>query len=381
MRYDTQVMLVSHQPTPNLTPALDPELQPRRVIMLVSPDMRQRAEWLTDVLRPRGIHLESVPIPDAHAVHDLRQRLQALARKETGAIALNLTGGTKLMSIAAYEAFHAQGHAIFYVHPEHDRLIWLHPDDRPAYDLANRIRLDAFFRAHGARLEGRPSAYGCPEAYRQLGHSLIQNLHRYARALATLNYAASTAEQAGSLTYTDQTGTLCGPELREMINRFEAAGILRAEPRTLHFANPAARFFANGGWLEHYVYALVQDLRRQYPTIQDLGRSLEVTRRSGEREVRNELDVVYLADNRLHVIECKTRRFPAEGKTGGAGAAALYKLETLGQLLGGIQARRILVSYQPLKAPIRDRARDLRIETCAHTELPQLRDKLQRWLT
>ena len=38
--------LVSAQATPNLTPALDPAIRPRRVILLVSPDMRRRADWL-----------------------------------------------------------------------------------------------------------------------------------------------------------------------------------------------------------------------------------------------------------------------------------------------------------------------------------------------
>jgi hypothetical protein len=51
MRIDTHVVLVSEQPTPNITPALDPEVSPQEVIMLVSPNMQQRANWLTEVLQ------------------------------------------------------------------------------------------------------------------------------------------------------------------------------------------------------------------------------------------------------------------------------------------------------------------------------------------
>ena len=42
----THLYLVSAQATPNLTPALDSQVAPRRVILLVSPDMHLRADWL-----------------------------------------------------------------------------------------------------------------------------------------------------------------------------------------------------------------------------------------------------------------------------------------------------------------------------------------------
>ena len=106
----TQLCLVSAQATPNLTPALDPATRPRRVILLVSPDMHAKAEWLEQVLRPRGVRVDRWPIDDAWDVEGVQSRLLELLDRErdameAGAIALNATGGTKPMSIAAYEVF------------------------------------------------------------------------------------------------------------------------------------------------------------------------------------------------------------------------------------------------------------------------------------
>jgi hypothetical protein len=42
----THLYLVSAQATPNLTPALDSQVAPRRVVLLVSPDMHLGADWL-----------------------------------------------------------------------------------------------------------------------------------------------------------------------------------------------------------------------------------------------------------------------------------------------------------------------------------------------
>jgi len=61
----THVCLVSGQPLPNLIPLIDPELGVKRAILLVTPDMEQRAEWLKEVLQPRGIAVEIRKLNDA----------------------------------------------------------------------------------------------------------------------------------------------------------------------------------------------------------------------------------------------------------------------------------------------------------------------------
>ncbi|MCZ8488229.1 DUF1887 family CARF protein [Vibrio lentus] len=40
------------------------------------------------------------------------------------------------------------------------------------------------------------------------------------------------------------------------------------------------------------------------PTIQDRSLNVQVYRQLGEREVRNELDVASVVNNKLHIIEC-----------------------------------------------------------------------------
>lgn len=121
-----QVILVSGQPTPNLTPALDPALDAREVILLTSPDMRERADGLAAVLQPAGLRVRREELPDLWDVAAMREQILTLvAAREGEPLALNATGGTKLMAIAAYEVFLSARLPIFYVHPEQDRLVWL----------------------------------------------------------------------------------------------------------------------------------------------------------------------------------------------------------------------------------------------------------------
>lgn len=132
MNTSAHLCLVSAQPTPNLTPVLDPAVAPRKVFLLVSPDMTQRADWLEAVIRPRGIVVERWPVDNPWAIDAIRDSVLNLLAAQSDLvdrreIALNATGGTKPMSIAAYDAFRTLDLPIFYVHPEQDCMIWMHP--------------------------------------------------------------------------------------------------------------------------------------------------------------------------------------------------------------------------------------------------------------
>ena len=63
----------------------------------------------------------------AHDADQLEMVLSLKERKDLGNLALNVTAGTKIMSLAAYEVFRERGLPIFYVHPQKDLLIPLLP--------------------------------------------------------------------------------------------------------------------------------------------------------------------------------------------------------------------------------------------------------------
>lgn len=374
-----QVLLVSAQPTPNLTPAIDPRTRPDAVVLVVSPAMREQAGWLEDTLKPRGIRVARWEIDDPWDIVQVRERLLALAVEyEDSELVLNATGGTKPMSIAAYEVFRDLELPIFYVHPGNDHLVWMYPWERKGFDLADRLKLPAFLQAHGAKVDGDVERSGIPAALRELGEGLVRDVQRLERPLATLNWLASRAD--GSLTVTLERRQLDDRPLEQLLHSFVDAGAARLRGSELQFANEDARFFANGGWLEEYVFGVIQGLRGDLKQIQDLARGLEVVRGDGPRPVRNELDVAFLADNRLHVIECKTKRFKGSSADG-PGAETLYKLDTLAPLLGGLGARAMLVSFQPLSDPDRRRAKELKIRTCVGADLHGLAEMLRRWVS
>ena len=382
-RPQVQVCLVADNATANVTAALDPAFKPEEVILVYDERKANRANDLAMVLKPAGIKVSNWTIVDAWDTEHIRDRiLELLLRRDGEDIALNVSSGTRPMSIAAYEIFYELSKPVFYVHADTDRVTWLHRRDWPSFELADHIKLSAFLRAHGAELNAQGPRSGVVSGLRQLTEELVNNVQGLARPLATLNWLAQQAEQ-DLVSPTLTSSQLRWQELIALIDRLQAEEVCQLRNRRLHFASEERRFFANGGWLEAHVFGLVYGLRKDVSLLQDVGRSVEIIRQDSGKAVKNELDVAFLANNRLYIIECKTKRFIQNGERADhdtPSADTLYKLDTLKGLLDGVRTRVMLVSFQPLSRWDKQRAADLQIELCSAQQLPRLGEVLRRWM-
>ena len=92
----------------------------------------------------------------------------------------------------------------------------------------------------------------------------------------------------------------------------------------------------------------------------------------------NELDIAFLHNNALYVLECKTKNY--NNKSEGQAQNELYKLETL-KKLGGLRTKTAFVSYRALKAHVRDRAKGADIKIIEQKDLQGFKTLLKNWMT
>lgn len=368
-----QLCLVSSQPLPNLVPVCDPDRRPEKVVLLVTEPMRQQAEWLEAVLAGRKIETERWNIQSPYDYAHIRLRLEKLLeRPDMKGVALNVTGGTKVMALAAFELFRERDLPIFYVQPQKDLILPIAPA-APLREIPDCLKLEEFLAAHGFQVTGlRRHAVGATRG--ELGQRLVNHASKFGSALGALNYLAGTAEDRPDLSSDPVAPRHWGLKgFDALLELFANEGILRQEDGNLRFQNEEGRFFVNGGWLEEYLFSRIARLRARIP-LQDAAMSLEVQSHSGSR---NEIDLAILGNNRLHLIECKTRSF-AGGQ--GAGSRTLYKMDMLRDL-GGFTAKALLASYKKLGRHDARRAADLDIEVVAGTGLRGIEERLEKWLT
>ncbi len=106
--YTTHLCLVSAQATPNLLPVLDEAWRPKKVVLACSAQMKHAAVGLRSVIQAKcpGLGVETLNLPNAYDYTALSDTfLTYLAEHADDNIALNVTGGTKLMAVAAQEVF------------------------------------------------------------------------------------------------------------------------------------------------------------------------------------------------------------------------------------------------------------------------------------
>lgn len=389
--HKTQLCLVSAQATPNLLPLLDEAWRPNKVVLACSAPMKTRALALRAVVQTKaqGIEVILLDLPDAYNYAALSDTfLNFLAEHEQEDIALNVTGGTKLMAVAAQEAFREAGKPVFYVSVETDEVLLIGASsDKPVAPLRAKLKVHEMLRAHGYQVTTQAPPQ-ISRDLRDLTARLIDHVASSGRALGTFNALARVARDANlkAELNEDQRDSRA---LGDIIALFEDAGLLRQVGNTLIFKNEDSRVFANGGWLEAHVFEALQSLRAQHEALTDVALGVRVQFESAQGSAasndKNEIDVAFLYRNTLHLIECKTANLALQGASGDHNKAteAIYKMESLLKL-GGLRTKGMVVDYRGQFASDpanQKRAQEADIAIVSGVQLKDLKGLISRkWL-
>ncbi|MBF8999972.1 MULTISPECIES: DUF1887 family protein [Vibrio] len=372
------VGIIDQDPIRLITPVFDSRIECRHIIFIGDDSQQIMFERLSNVLAGRGIQSEFFTIPSVSNISEIKASIQTLAkdllsRKEE--IQLNASCGLRHRLLAVYEVFRSYHWPIFVVEPSSDQLCWLYPDENEDTQVQDHITIADYLTIFGARgefTEHNVSPQLDLKLY-ELGERWASNALELGPGLATLNYLATTCRKEQKLDVELSEKQQGYRELNMLLDDLVETQIATYENGILTFANEDARRFSNGEWLETLVHSTVKQIQDDLPTIQDRSLNVQVYRQLGDREVRNELDVATVVNNKLHIIECKTKGMRDDGDD------TLYKLESLRDLLGGLQARAMLVSFRPLRHNDITRAEDLGLALIGPDELKDLKHHLTLW--
>ena len=377
------ICLVSQQAAANLLPALDPTLKPAKIVLVVTAKMQRQAAHLTAVLKENAIQAELLQLSNEQDFRQIEDELLELAaRLEGHAITLNITGGTKLMSVAAQSVAQASSWRMFYVDADTDRAIWLDKDKTPSHTLQEQLKLRHYLRSYGFELTHKPNRSQASAAQEQLTQALVQQVGSLEASISVLNALTQDAENRRALSVSMNDWQRDSRSLDVLLRYFEDAQALCVAGDRIQFSSEAARDFVKGGWLELHAIQAVHQVTGSLG-IRDKAMGLEV--QDAITQTRNELDIAFMARNRLFVIECKTARIDRPQGSAEHGAPpkandALFKLAENCRRIGGLGTRGMLVSYRKLRQPELTLAKALGIEVVAGADIARLPEKLKHWV-
>ena len=383
-KYDVHFCLISDQAAPSLLPILDPDFKPKEAVFLVSDKMKSNAEALEKVFKEKNIKVTLIRIENIYDFHEMENCFISLIDQYEGKnIALNVTGGTKLMAIVAQNTFAMGEKPIFYVDSDNNQILFISRDEKgqsiPNKMLNCQIDLKTYLSAYGMVYKSTKQPLASEQLITNL-ESFIKQYDKYKDSIPGLNYYASESQKNG---FKVKFKNHDDESLVSLLEELHHKNLLDFDRHRIDFRDTVHKDLLNGIWLEEITYKAIENIK----SIQDKALSLEVGNSSYDQNKhqyalknqgnQNEFDIAFMAKNRLHIIECKTQQMNKEG--GIKSEEILYKLEAL-KNYGGLMTKKCLVSYFEVPESVKNRAKELHIEIIQGKDLQRLREKISNWI-
>lgn len=381
-RHTHHVCLVSEQTLPNYLGSIVPEAFPKKVHLIVTGRMKERADILEKALRLRGYDVRQYPLaaPEPDAMMDALDTVYA----DTGTdVAINVTGGTKIMALAAVEWAGIQDERpfLFYVDTDRKKILQI-GGKQEQYALNISLGVQSILYAGAGHTIIRHKNTPLKKEEREALKNLLAIFTKNTSALSMFNFCA--AESKKQLLCADMPFS-SSEDFSTALNIAENLGKLKVNSRKIQYTSEEARAWCNGGWLEEYIKKILYQMKCNN-VIDDWGSNVEIDcrfKKQHKNDSWNELDGVFTAQNRLFVIECKSCDMQKNKKTGqlqSHAERAIYKLDSLKKTLGGTLSRGMIVCIHAPRPEDIQRCKDLRIELLHGPDVLRLEEKLKQWI-
>lgn len=302
----THVITVSAQTIPNVLPVLN-DIQKGdecTVVICASAEQQKTAEWIEQFFKKKYVDYkrfkDKVPGNDWASLYRYFEKVRASVQgSRPDQIVVNLTGGTKLMSIAAWAAF-SRGAKEKTDFREKEKTDFIYVDTPKGSDEFPSCQ--HLFNSNSKEKETLSEPL-----------SVEDFLMLYGKNVANQECAEiSDAERAF---FKDMIGIAQKNKKLDKIigewydgnevQRWEAPALDAAlEVMEAHRLNPRekTRKYLTGGWFELYVYDILKKNSKRWG-ISDVATGISY-KTSGDNA--NEVDVLFVRNNRLFVVECKS---------------------------------------------------------------------------
>ncbi|HMZ80396.1 MAG TPA: DUF1887 family CARF protein, partial [Acidobacteriota bacterium] len=244
---------------------------------------------------------------------------------------VNLTGGTKIMSIGAYTFFKEYASHIFYIPIGKNHYSQIFPKtNQTDVPIHFRASLVEYLTAYGVKITNPSQMHSLvkqPTETEVFFKCYLQTNHSEKAILSGLRESRSMqAKFVNTSAFSGLDQVLCQ---------------LQFSPKETGRLNKSEIRYLTGEWLEEYLLARINDFHQLSPPYSGVG--IEISRAT----IRNEFDVMVMLNNTLHVFECKTSVFTGEKST--LWNDTLYKLQALRKDFG-LSAKAYIVTLSEIGA-------------------------------
>ncbi|MBV6512009.1 MAG: hypothetical protein FMNOHCHN_01498 [Ignavibacteriaceae bacterium] len=342
MAKEAMVCLISKEAMANALPVL--EYRPEMVFLAATSEQTRNAGYLKEFFAKKGIPSEIVSGMDAYHPEPNKQVMANLFNRYPDySFTLNSTGGTKIMSLAAYEAFSSSGKKVIYCNTPGREIITL-PEGRVDKTLTVQLSAEDYLTSYGYSIDEMDLKPPVKE-YEPLLNELKEAVMLKEFITLSDNVKKLKAAVAGGIAVSSKK------------NKFRLQKKERQYILTWgggHAINFSSLRFCEGTWLEELAFHFMNNHNRN---------CLASMHIFSPDKNKNEVDLLYVKDHMLNLVSAKSGPF---------NKLDLFELHGLQVLAGGIMARPVILHVGQISKADEKRAREMRIEPVSVFELHKL---------
>ncbi len=359
------VVLVSEQTVPNvqfLKWYFKNNLQNVDLLFISTNKMeqKQKSENILNALEYLSKYIDESKIicVDENSIDDLKGKVKKLI-SEWGhsSFEVNITGGTKIMSLATYDFFKEIENCEIFYQPLNQNLQKLYPEYED-FSVSQLLTLEEYMKAHGINFKYDNK---CLMNYEYNGRVYEKVIKDNRDAIKPIIALQNNSYFKNIFKRKDTINLLQVPDEKfvtpegKSISKDEIIDAIKAFGFDVENLSKNELRYITGGWFEEFVYQKVKEENN----LPDENVALNVHIEKGHD--KNELDVIYIQNNRLHVIECKSFLEGSEGAW--VLNDALYKLQAIMKSKFGLNALPYLYTQSIVeKETALNRAKEFGIE-------------------
>lgn len=366
--YKVQICTLSDQVDQNLFPIFDENYRPEKVVILVTQKMKDKKsdEIFTNAICPELVN-EVIPVKveSLDNIEELQQVYQKVLSQyveDPSKVLVNITGGNKLIAIIGSRFCEGSVDYVYVsnVNNKSIKLVFFLPEKGNAESKESSVveyrqlhvenlPLKLYLKAHGITIVQKDITWKpLSKEERAFSDFILGSSRKVKNAMSVLNGVITffdTPKNRNTKDPRPKRSFLEYPvkDKREVIKGFDPLIDKLQEydyadyrNGSLFFKNEDKLKFVHGRWLEQYTAE----------TISSLG--LDISPASFEflhhnDSVKNEFDVVFFYEQRLHIIEVKTSALSSEQNVNQI-QNIVHKLKNLKDIAGGLSCKAAVVS-------------------------------------
>ncbi|MDO9154286.1 MAG: DUF1887 family CARF protein [Paludibacter sp.] len=286
------VSLLSDQTIPNvqLINELGQEVMHYLFISTKSMKLKGVVEWIKNACNIHDDKVSEIEV-EQFLFDDIEAKLDNYNFDVYDRIVVNLTGGTKLMTLAAFDFFKELGAEIYYLTGKDDAYIKLSPGRKKiTKQLISKINLRQYLLAYGFKFNKTNPSNISIEQTNKMFHSFVNGL--FSKHIDVLERLRDFRNKS-----IENISNIVG--LTDFLSEIEYTPLLSIK------LNKYEIKYLTGEWFEEYVASKIkQELGLPDEDI-EVGLVINKKNKNGIL-IPNEMDVLFVYKNVLYTIECKT---------------------------------------------------------------------------